>query len=95
MDKNSNPLDYIISCCEQGLVPSSFDILNAKDELQKLKEQAQNFYLIGWSRINALGDIYDPRFYFNPHIDQSIVLPIYANKKEYQEKYGNLSKPTV
>lgn len=92
MNKNSNPLDYIISCCEQGLVPSSFDILNAKDELKRLKNQKDQFDLVGWSRINSRGDLYDPRLVFNPHLDESTILPLYCNKKEFQEKYGKLSK---
>ena len=92
MNKNSHPLDYIINCCEQGLVPSTFDILNAKDELKRLREQANNFQIVAWTRINSKGDLYDPRFYHNPHVDQTTVLPLYSNKKEFQEKYGKLSK---
>jgi hypothetical protein len=92
MNKNANPIDYILNCCEQGLVPSTFDILNAKDELKRLREQANNFQLVAWTRINSKGDLYDPRFYHNPHVDQTTVLPLYSNKKEFQEKYGKLSK---
>jgi len=39
MNKLANPIEYILNCCEQGLVPSYFDILNAKDELKRLREQ--------------------------------------------------------
>lgn len=92
MNKNAHPLDYIINCCEQGLVPSTFDILNAKDELKRLREQANNFQIVAWTRMNSKGDLYDPRFYHNPHVDQTTVLPLYSNKKEFQEKYGKLSK---
>lgn len=92
MNKNSNPLDYIISCCENGLIPSKFDIHNAKDELKRLREQANNFQIVAWTRMNSKGDLYDPRFYHNPHVDQTTVLPLYSNKKEFQEKYGKLSK---
>jgi hypothetical protein len=38
MEKNANPLDYVLSCCEQGLVPQLFDVKNAKDELKRLRE---------------------------------------------------------
>lgn len=38
MNKEAEPLKYIIYCCEKGIVPSHFDILNARNELQKLKE---------------------------------------------------------
>lgn len=92
MNKNANPLDYILNCCEQGLIPSNFDILNAKDELKRLREQANNFQIVAWTRMNSKGDLYDPRFYHNPHVDQTTVLPLYSNKKEFQEKYGKLSK---
>lgn len=92
MNKNADPLNYILSCCEQGLVPSAFDVLNAKDELKRLREQANNFQIVAWTRINSKGDLYDPRFYHNPHVDQTTVLPLYSNKKEFQEKYGKLSK---
>lgn len=91
MNKNSNPLDYIISCCEQGLIPSSFDILNAKDELKRLRNNS-DFNIVCWARINSRGDLYDPRLVFNPHLDESTILPLYCNKKEFQEKYGKLSK---
>lgn len=40
MNKNSNPLDYIIRCCEQGLIPELFDIKNAKDELKSLRKNS-------------------------------------------------------
>jgi len=92
MNKNSHPLVYIISCCEQGLVPSTFDILNAKDELKRLREQANNFQIVAWARMNNKGDLYDPRLCHNPHVDQTTVLPLYSNKKEFQEKYGKLSQ---
>ena len=38
MNKVAEPIKYIIYCCEKGIIPSFFDILNAKNELQKLKE---------------------------------------------------------
>lgn len=92
MNKNANPIDYIIWCTENNFKPSTFDILNAKDELKRLREQANNFQIVAWTRMNSKGDLYDPRFYHNPHVDQTTVLPLYSNKKEFQEKYGKLSK---
>jgi hypothetical protein len=43
MNKYSNPLDYLISCCEQSLTDrklqlDQFTINNAKDELKKLRD---------------------------------------------------------
>lgn len=92
IDKNSNPLDYLIWCCENNLQPSSFDILNAKDELKRLRSNKSQFDLIGWSRINSRGDIYDLRICYNPYLDQDTLLPIYSNREEYKIKYDKLSK---
>ena len=92
MNKNSHPLDYLIWCIENDFKPSSFDILNAKDELKKLREKVDDIYLVGWTRINNYGDLYDPRFIYNPYINENTILPIYASKKEFQDKYGKLSK---
>lgn len=85
MDKNAHPLDYIINCCEQGLVPSTFDILNAKDELKKLRDQLNSFRVIGWARINNYGDLYDPRFYHNPYLDPETVIPIYSDQPSFNK----------
>lgn len=92
MDKNANPLDYLIRCCEQGLIPHNFDILNAKDELKKLRDNVSRFELVGWSRINNRGDVYDMRICHNPYIEEDTVLPIYSNREEYKAKYDKLSK---
>lgn len=94
MDKNANPLDYIITCCEQGLVPAIFDINNAKDELKRLREEAKNSIVtkIAWARINDRGDLYDLRLNYNPYIDQTTIVPLYWNKNSY-EKWANDHKP--
>lgn len=39
MNETANPLDYILKCTEQGLVPKLFTVQNAKDELKTLKEE--------------------------------------------------------
>ena len=99
MNPKANPLDYLIQCAEQGLIPEKFDILNAKNELDKLREKIKNFTeelgnykVAGWVRINDRGDLYNPSIAYNPYLNQDTVLPIYANKEEYKAKYGNLSK---
>jgi hypothetical protein len=93
MNKDANPLNYILNCCEQGLVPSTFDINNAKDELIKLRSKIDGFQILGWARINANGDPYDLRLYHNPHVDQNTVMPIYYDKNSYKLwKNGNKSK---
>lgn len=92
MNKISDPLEYIIWCCEQNFTPSSFDINNAKDELKRLKNDKSQFDLIGWSRINSRGDIYDLRVCYNPYLNEDTLLPIYSNREEFKAKYGKLSQ---
>lgn len=41
MYEHSNPLDYILKCSEQGLIPKIFTVQNAKDELKKLRQELQ------------------------------------------------------
>jgi hypothetical protein len=51
-----------------------------------------NFTNVAWVRINSHGDLYDPRLCLNPYLDENTVLPLYSNRKEFQEKYGKLSQ---
>lgn len=93
INKLTNPLDYVLHCCEQGLIPAKFDILNAKDELQRLRKQQNNIYdIVAWARINKGGDLYDPRFCCNPYVDQKTVLPLYSNQEEFKNLLDELKK---
>lgn len=118
MKEISNPLDYLIECCDSAINTGKwkltrFTVLNAKDELKKIRQKIHDmtqeafdankfateemsrnldYEVVGWARINDRGDIYDLRVIHNQYVDQSTVLPIYANKKEYEAKHGNLSK---
>lgn len=38
----SNPLDHVLNCCEKGIMPTAFDVLNAKDQLRKTREQIES-----------------------------------------------------
>lgn len=86
INKLTNPLDYILNCCEQGLIPNKFDILNAKDELRKLKEKNNDlpYSIMAYARINKYGDLYDLRTMNNPYVDQKTVLPLYSNREEFK-----------
>lgn len=42
MNRLSQPLDYILNCIEQHSFPHKFDILNARDELKKLRVELQD-----------------------------------------------------
>lgn len=118
MNQKANPLDYLISTCEDANKTghwklSPFDVLNAKDELNKLRQKVKDFAteiaelnqelideikkpldyrVAGWFRLNDRGDLYNPSIVYNPYLNQDTVLPIYANEKEYKEKYGKLSQ---
>jgi len=81
MNKNAQPLDYILLCLEQGTTPSDFDINNAKDELKKLRLLVDNllsdlYKPVAWARINERGDLYDLRFHYNPYIDPKSIVPL-------------------
>lgn len=38
----SDPLEHILACYERGITPTKFDILNAKDQLRKVREQVDS-----------------------------------------------------
>lgn len=40
--KFADPLDHVLNCCHRGIMPTEFDILNAKDQLRKTREQVDN-----------------------------------------------------
>lgn len=48
MNKNSDPIQYLIKCCEDNIAPTQFDILNAKDQLNKLKVDSDGAYKQRW-----------------------------------------------
>jgi hypothetical protein len=98
MNKHSQPLDYLLSCCEQGLIPELFTVQNAKDELQKLRQQLESFKVVAYGRINAKHDLYDVNINYNPYIDETTIVPLYSNREEFLNKdwrgyqYGRSSK---
>jgi hypothetical protein len=75
----SNPLDYILRCTEQGLVPKLFTVQNAKDELKKLRQQLEAFKVVAYGKINHNNDLYDLRLQNNPYDDQQKVIYLYSN----------------
>jgi hypothetical protein len=95
MNEHSNPLDYILRCAEQGLVPKVFTVRNAKDELQRLRQELASFkesfsFPKAWARLNDRGDIYDLRILNNPYVDPKTVLPLYSNKEEFKNLMDEL-----
>lgn len=111
MNDHSNPLNYLIQCCEDAVNTghwklTKFNILNAKDELKRLRQkltdshqelfncnqdlieeiyQNLNYEVVAWARINDRGDLYDPRFGYNPYLDPKTIIPLYFDKKSYDE----------
>lgn len=95
MNKESEPIRYIIDFCEANELASKFDILNARDELDRLykentelKEQVKDFETllsnpIGWGRINEYNDLYSFSINYNPHLDKNTVVPLYTDKESF------------
>lgn len=84
MNRHSDPLEYVLNCCECGLVPQLFDVLNAKDQLKQMRQELINSYInIGWVKVNSRGDLYDPRLQLNP-FEEKQSIPLYANKEEFK-----------
>lgn len=98
MNEHSNPLDYILRCTEQGLVPKLFTVQNAKDELKKLRQQLDSYRVVAYGMINDRLDIYNLRIQNNPYDDQNKIIPLYSNREEFLKEdwrgyhYGKLSK---
>lgn len=95
-NKHSNPLDSII---EFALSAGAdlFWVNNAKDELKKLRRDADNLHRtlehpVAWVRINERGDLYDPRMQFNPYIDEKTIMPVYANREQLKTMLDKLKR---
>lgn len=85
-----DPIDFLIDFAWANGADLN-TVQAAKDKLKSIREN-QNFETVCWAKLNNRGDLYDPRFCYNPHIDESYLIPLYINLTEYKEKYGKLSK---
>ena len=83
MNEVSNPLDYILRCSEQGLVPKMFTVQNAKDELKRLRQELASYKVVAFGKINDRYDLYDFKLDNNPYDDQTKIVPLYSNKEEF------------
>lgn len=95
MIEHSNPLDYILKCSEQGLVPKLFSVQNAKDELKKLRQELDSYRSmipVAWGLKNSRGDLYGLRTQDNPYISDDICVPLYSNLVEYKDFYAKYRK---
>ena len=50
------------------------------------------YQIVGYARVNDRGDIYDLRLSHNTYLNESTLIPLYANLKEFQDKNDKLSK---
>ena len=92
MNENSNPLDYILKCSEQGIVPKLFTVQNAKDELKRLRQELEsyrNMAPVAWGKINSRGDLYDLRTQDNRYISDDACVPLYSNKAEFKDFFAS------
>lgn len=101
MNEITNPLDHLIELCEQAAdygTITKFTILNAKDELKRLREKvseleiSSQFKNIAWATINGRGDMFNMSMIYNQYADPNSTISLYCNEKEFKEKYGKLSK---
>lgn len=100
MNEITDPLDYLIQCCETAINTgkwklTKFTILNAKDELKKLRQQvdeSNQFKNVAWASINSRGDMFNLSMIYNQFANKDATIFLYRNEKEYNEKYGKLSK---
>jgi hypothetical protein len=83
MNEYADPLNYILNCAEQGLVPKLFTVQNAKDELKKLRQQLASFKVVAYGRINEKHDLYGLNINHNPYLNQDTVVPLYSNRQEF------------
>ena len=92
MNENSNPIDYILKCSEQGMVPKLFTVQNAKDELKRLRQELEsyrNMAPVAWGKINSRGDLYDLRTQDNRYISDDACVPLYSNKAEFKDFFAS------
>lgn len=98
MNENANPIDYVLKCTEQGIVPKLFTVQNAKDEVKKLRKELDRLKKlfdnpVAWARINGNGDVYGLRYFDNPYIDETTVLPLYSDREGLKALYGKKTLP--
>ncbi len=80
-NKISNPIEFLIEFAWTNGA-DKFTVNNAKDELNKLRQQLtdESYINIAWVKVNKRGDFYDPRLQLNPF--ETNTIPVYANKEE-------------
>lgn len=90
MNKDANPIDYLIECCEKSIgtgywTITSFNILNAKDELKRLRSKPDlPYHNVAWASINERGDLYNLTLHYN-RFEEKNLIPLYANKEELKK----------
>jgi hypothetical protein len=90
MDQHSDPIQFLIDFAWANGA-DRFTVNNAKDELLKLREAINNYQVVAWARINTRGDLYDPRFCYNPFTQEDSI-PLYKNKQEFEAWCGRNTK---
>jgi hypothetical protein len=88
--EESDPIDFLIDFAwANGADINTVNL--AKDKLKEIRHN-NNFDIVGWARLNKYGDLYNPHFSYNPYIDESYIIPLYANMEEYKQKHDKLSQ---
>lgn len=87
MSNIPNPLDTIIEFAWSAGADRTW-VNDAKDELKRLREELESYRSlfatpVAWARTNERKDLFDLRLNNNPHVDQSTVVPLFTNNKNY------------
>jgi len=53
----SNPIEHVLNCIQKGVIPTEFDILNAKDQLQEYERSIERLTLDYINQKNVLEKI--------------------------------------
>lgn len=76
----------------QKVADSYQELFNCNQDLTEEINKTLDYKIVGWAKMNDRGDLYDPRFSYNPYISEDHLIPLYSSEKEFKEKYGKLSK---
>jgi len=71
----SNPIEYVLNQMLSGLKVETFDIRNATDQWNQIK----NIQPVAYTLDNGDGNIYNISKYDNPYIDRNRVVKLYRH----------------
>jgi hypothetical protein len=73
MNRLSDPITYILDRLKSGHSIEKFDVLNAADHWDKLRNRLP----VAYAKRAKDGRLYDPRLTNNPYENQNYVVPLF------------------